>query len=140
MKNFLSTMILPVISSEVIATNSGKFTPTASSSLLSVAVALVFILLIIFACAWILRRVSGQGMGKNQLIKIKSTQMLGAKERLVVIEVDDKILLLGVTPNSINKIEQLSSQCLNVLDEQSSMSFQSAFKAQLQKTLGNKHD
>lgn len=122
------------------ASESKATVPSASNSLMSVGVALLFILLVIFACAWLLRKLSGQNLGRNSLIKLKSSFMLGAKERLIVVEVDGKVLLLGVTAQNISKIEELSTDCLEQSESAQRPTFQEAFKSQLKKAMGKSDD
>lgn len=51
-----------------------------------------------------------QGKFGNTPIQIVNVQALGAKEKLVVIEVDQQKLLLGVTGQSITLIKTLSEK------------------------------
>jgi len=121
------------------AESTGKKVPTVSSSVASVILALFVVISIIVVCAWFLKKVGGNHLAKGRGINVIANQMIGAKERLVVIEVDNKTLLLGVTPNSINKIDELSE---NFVDQQKdeSMTFQQAFQTQFKKMMGKKHD
>lgn len=109
--------------------------PSVGNSLVSVVLALMFIILVIFVCAWFLRKVTGGGFAGSKVIEVKANQPLGTKERLVIIKVDGRHLLLGVTPNSIQKIEELSEDCIPSLEPQK-ISFKDAFATQLKKTLG----
>jgi flagellar protein FliO/FliZ len=61
----------------------------------------------------IARRVGFRSQGKkaSALLSIKCSQSLGQRERVVIIEVDNKWLLLGVTPSNIT--------CLATFDKQS---------------------
>jgi len=57
-----------------------------------------------------------QGKLGNAPIKILNVQALGAKEKLVVIEVDQQKLLLGVTAQSISLIKTLSEKKVEFSD------------------------
>ncbi|WP_186368724.1 flagellar biosynthetic protein FliO [Yersinia alsatica] len=77
---------------------------TPGSLLVSVGGTLVMILLIIAAIAWLARR-SGlvQRFPKgNQVLSVISSHSLGQRERLIVVEMENKRLLLGVTSTQIN--------------------------------------
>lgn len=52
----------------------------------------------------------------NTPIKIVNVQALGAKEKLVIIEVDQQKLLLGVTGQSISLIKTLSEKSVAFSD------------------------
>ena len=71
-------------------------------------VALLMVLGIIIACAYILKRfqpvrVEGKGL------KIVTSMSLGAKERLIVVQVGDKQQLLGVTGQQITLLDTLET-------------------------------
>lgn len=82
------------------------------SVLFNVGGALCLIILFIAGIAWIAR---GAGFAPhairgNKLLTVKSSQSLGQRERVVIVEVDDKWLLLGVTPSSINCLATLEKR------------------------------
>ncbi len=129
---------LAMVPTSVIAKPSSSAVPSVTGSLVSVVLALMFILFVIFACAWFLRKFTGGGFATNKVIEVKANQPLGTKERLVIIKVDGRHLLLGVTPNSIQKIDELSEDCIPKVEAQK-ISFKDAFATQLKKSLG-KHD
>lgn len=69
--------------------------------------ALALVLLLIVAVAWVLRRTgiaSRVSKGGNHILSVKQTLAIGTRERLVVVEVDDKWLLLGVTQENITHL------------------------------------
>lgn len=71
---------------------------------LSTFVALLFVLFLIAAIAWMLRR-SGLAVNNNQsIIRILATTHLSSKEKLVLVEVSGEQILLGVSPGQIEHI------------------------------------
>ena len=71
-----------------------------------VLLVLVFIVGLIFACAWLMRRMSG-GVGINQKhIQIVSVMPLGTREKLMIIKAAHEYLLIGVTPNGISTLHR----------------------------------
>jgi flagellar protein FliO/FliZ len=66
-----------------------------ASSLLTVLLSLTLILGGFVAVAWLARRYL-PGMGAQGVVKVVGTTAVGARERVVVVEVDDTWLLLGV--------------------------------------------
>ena len=75
---------------------------------MTMIVALLMVLLIIVACAFILKRLQPKGFEQKGL-KIVSSIQLGSKERLVVVQIGDKQKLLGVTPHQITLLDTLES-------------------------------
>jgi flagellar protein FliO/FliZ len=90
-----------------------------SLSFARVAISLLVVLFLIFLLAWLVRRV-GQGRYlKPGLIQILGGISLGPKSRVVLLQVEDKRLLLGVTPESITPLLTLSSNSVPSPDFQS---------------------
>lgn len=91
--------------------------PTASTTSMSsvwmhtggILFLIIFGLLLLL---WYLRRsggIAGQKNGRNALLNIKFSQSLGPRERLVLVEVGNQWLLLGVTAENIS--------CLSAIDK-----------------------
>lgn len=73
---------------------------------IKVLLVLIFIVGLIFACAWLIRRMSG-GVGMNQKhIQIVSVMPLGTREKLMIIRAASEYLLIGVTPNGIETLHR----------------------------------
>ncbi|TCI05385.1 flagellar biosynthetic protein FliO [Corallincola luteus] len=74
----------------------------ATSQLLSLLFSLITVLAIILILAWLLRRFNiGAGGGRGAM-KVVATLALGRNERVVLVSLGDKQLLLGVTGQQIN--------------------------------------
>lgn len=79
------------------------------SLLFSVGAVLALLILAIAITVWLLRRVGfAGGTGGAALLSVKHRQSLGAKGQLVIIEVEERWLLLGVTAESIHCLTTLS--------------------------------
>ncbi|MDC9613134.1 flagellar biosynthetic protein FliO [Xenorhabdus khoisanae] len=81
----------------------------AGQTLMQISSALGGILLLIFFMTWLVRRL-GLAPGKNKnhrLLNVKASCSLGPKERIVVVEVEDNWLVLGVTSQQINMLHQM---------------------------------
>lgn len=79
-------------------------TAMPGSILVNVGGALVLILMIIAVFAWLARRTGfARNMPKsNQILAVVASHSLGQRERVVVIDMNDKRVLLGVTPTQIS--------------------------------------
>lgn len=99
--------------------------PLASSG--KVVLALIFIIFLIFILAYLLRRYqqfTPFNTNRSQpLINILSTQPLGVKEKIALIEVGQKQVLVGVTQQSIQSLMVLENDqrvaSSNTVDENS---------------------
>lgn len=76
----------------------------SSTHLASVAVGLVFIVGLILALGWFLRRFNQGGLFQNSAIKIIASLPLGTRERLAVVDVGGQQLLLGITATQITTL------------------------------------
>lgn len=78
-----------------------------AGSLLQVFVGLVFVLGLIFATGWATRRFGiGRGAAGN-LLNVVSSASVGTRERVVVVEVGETWLVVGVAPGSVNALATL---------------------------------
>ncbi|QLK62410.1 flagellar biosynthetic protein FliO [Enterobacteriaceae bacterium Kacie_13] len=90
--------------SQTQATPAGVDSAVPGSVLMNVGGALALILMIIAVCAWVARRTGfAQRLPKgNQILSVVASHSMGQRERVVVIDMEGKRLLLGVTPTQIN--------------------------------------
>ena len=112
------------------------------SSLASMAGSLVVVLALIFAFAWLMRRVQGLRPTRGDSLRIEGGLQLGAKERLVIVQAGDARLLLGVTAGGISLLHRLGDAPAEPQAQEAEAaalpSFQQAFGEQLNKLLGRK--
>ena len=78
--------------------------PVSAAPLLQVSGALIAIIALILAAAWL--GFAPKRTGVNGL-KISASASLGARERVVVVDVEDARLVLGVTAGQINLLHKL---------------------------------
>lgn len=77
------------------------------SGVFQVTFALGLVLLAIFATAWVLRRLGAGQLGQAGHVRLISGVAVGPKERVVVVEVQDTWLVLGVTAVEITPLHTL---------------------------------
>ncbi|GKW19732.1 flagellar protein [Pectobacterium araliae] len=84
---------------------------TGSMLLTQVGSVLAGILLFILLIAWLARKLGFAPQTKqNKLLKVVSSCSVGQRERVVIVEVDDTWLVLGVTPQQITPLHTLPAQ------------------------------
>jgi flagellar protein FliO/FliZ len=82
----------------------------ASSVLTQVSSVLGGILLLILFVGWVAKRTGLAPQAKNnKLLKITSSCQVGRGEKVVIVEVDNTWLVLGVTAHSITPLHTLSA-------------------------------
>ena len=84
----------------------GQHAP-ATPSLFGAVFALLLVLALIVGLGWLLKRLPGSGFRPAEGMKLVASLNVGARERLVVVEVNNQQLLLGVTAGSINTLHVL---------------------------------
>lgn len=82
--------------------------PVSWVGMLQVLLGLGLVLLAIVASAWLLRRFSPGQVGAGGAIKVVGGVALGPKERLVLVEIGETWLVLGVAPGQVNTLHTLS--------------------------------
>lgn len=69
--------------------------------------ALLVVLAALFAFLWLLRRLTPVQTGAQGVVRVVGGVMLGTRERLVVVEVADQWLLLGVAAGRVNHLHTM---------------------------------
>lgn len=86
----------------------GILSPSVGQSVWQMALGLLFVLVLIFFLAWLMRRVTGI-QGTRQHIKIISAVNVGARERAVLVEVAGEQLLLGVASGQVSLLHKVAT-------------------------------
>ncbi|NJN50994.1 MAG: flagellar biosynthetic protein FliO [Gammaproteobacteria bacterium] len=73
-------------------------------ALLQVIVALAATLALVFAAAWVFKRIGGGATSTSGVIRILAAAPLGTRERVLLVEVHGKQLLLGVTQQHVSTL------------------------------------
>ncbi|WP_336210136.1 flagellar biosynthetic protein FliO [Enterobacter sp. P82] len=106
------------------------------SPLLQVSGALFGIIAFILIAAWLAKRVglAGKTAGARGL-KVSASTTLGPRERVVIVDVEDARLVLGVTASNINVLHKLPPAPV-VVDERAvaPADFQSVMKSLLKRS------
>jgi flagellar protein FliO/FliZ len=79
--------------------------PIGSGDILSVGASLIVVVAAIMLCGWLYSRSQGLRVrGGGGIISIIATQPLGPKERILLIEVADKQLIVGMTSTQVSTL------------------------------------
>jgi flagellar protein FliO/FliZ len=84
-------------------------TVDSTSPLVQVSGALLGVILLILAAAWLVKRVGFGGIkpAGSQGLKVSASTSLGPRERVVIVNVDDARLVLGVTASQVTLLHTL---------------------------------
>ena len=85
--------------------------------LLKMALALVVVLAVVLILARLTKGLRGIG-GTSDSIEVIGQLALGARERLLIVRVDDKRLLLGVSAAGITRLHELNGELPVTTDNQ----------------------
>lgn len=80
---------------------------TSASSLISALLALMLVIALILGLAWLLRRMPGNAFNGSAGLRPVASLAVGAKERLLVVDVGGEQLLLGITAGGISLLHTL---------------------------------
>lgn len=82
--------------------------PAMSGGLLQATLGLALVLGMIVAVAWVVKRLTpGSLRGTGVPLTIVASQSVGQRERVVVVEVADQWLVLGVAPGRVSALSTL---------------------------------
>ena len=110
----LAASVMLYASSAAIAVEAGRPalapSPAAVSSgnIIQVISSLLLVLVAILAVAWLLKRMNLAQQGTGNLLKVIGSVAIGQRERVVLVEVDDTWLLVGVGPGQIRTLHTMT--------------------------------
>jgi flagellar protein FliO/FliZ len=84
----------------------GQHAPS-TPSMFGAVLALLLVLALIVGLGWLLKRLPGSGFRPPEGMKLVASLSLGARERVVVVEVNGQQLLLGVSAGGISTLHVL---------------------------------
>ena len=109
---------------------------TTNVDLVQILTALAGVIALIVAAAWLMRRMGNVTGQRNEQLRVVAALSMGARERVVLMQVGEQQLLLGVAPGRI--------QTLHVLDQPLDMASSSrpvtAFQDRLKKIMSRESE
>ena len=90
---------------------------TSSGGLFQVLLGLILVLGLMAGAAWLLRRFGAPKMASGTTIKIIGGIAVGNRERIMVVEVADQWIVVGVAPGRVNTLSTMPKQELPPLPE-----------------------
>ena len=87
-------------------------TAVSSGSIVQVIFSLLFVLAAIVFVAWILKRINQPLNAAGSALKVVSGVAVGQRERIVLVEVNDTWLVVGVAPGQVNALHTMPKGAL----------------------------
>jgi flagellar protein FliO/FliZ len=84
-------------------------TGSVAGQLTQLVLGLLLVVGVIFVLAWLMRRVQSIGPGNAQVIELVGSRALGPRDRLVLVQVGEEQILLGITPGRITPLHVLKT-------------------------------
>ncbi|MFV9647278.1 flagellar biosynthetic protein FliO [Pseudomonas citrulli] len=82
---------------------------SVGGQLTQLVLGLLLVVGLIFVLAWLMRRVQSIGPGNAQVIEMIGSRALGPRDRLVLVQVGEEQILLGITPGRITPLHVLKT-------------------------------
>ena len=82
---------------------------SVGGQLTQLVLGLLLVIGLIFVLAWLMRRVQRIGPGNGQVIELVGSRALGPRDRLVLVQVGEEQILLGLTPGRITPLHVLKT-------------------------------
>ena len=111
--SYLITTALLVASTLASATEGTRsaYTPpppaVSSGSIVQIIFSLLLVLAAIVLVAWLLKRMNVAQQGQGNLLKVLGGTSIGQRERIVLVEVKDTWMVVGVGPGQIRTLHTL---------------------------------
>ena len=93
----------------VVQAAAAPVTGSVAGQLTQLVLGLLLVVGVIFVLAWLIRRVQSIGPGNAQVIELVGSRALGPRDRLVLVQVGEEQILLGITPGRITPLHVLKT-------------------------------
>ncbi|HLW04602.1 MAG TPA: flagellar biosynthetic protein FliO [Azoarcus sp.] len=115
--------------------------PGLSGNLLQIASGLIIVFALLGGGLWLIKRLSGPHAGAAGM-KVVGALALSSRERVVLIEVANEVLVVGVSAGGLRTLHTLPAEALHTSDEGSiaSASPGALFRDRLNQALGRRQN
>ena len=91
----------------VLAADANAAPPDVASGLGQAILGLVLVLALIWGAAWVMRRVQPRLGSEGSVVRVVGSQAVGQRERVVVVEIAEQWLVVGVAPGHVTSLATL---------------------------------
>jgi flagellar protein FliO/FliZ len=79
----------------------------SAGSVLQIMLSLLLVLAAVVVVAWVLKRINLPQQGAGNALRVVSGVAVGQRERIVLVEVNDTWLVVGVAPGQVNALHTM---------------------------------
>lgn len=101
-------MLAEILTSASTAADAGPTLPSTpglgGGDFLNMGISMLFVIAVIVVLGWLYSRSRFVGGSSNDAINVVATRALGPKERLLIVEVADQQLLVGMTATAVQTL------------------------------------
>lgn len=113
--------------------------PLSASSIVNMFMGLGLVLALIFLMAWVVKRMGGMQIAGSQRLQVLSALSVGTREKVVLIQVENKRLVIGVAQGQVSTLHVLDGEFENEPEShKSGADFKEKLLQALSKTVKNK--
>lgn len=131
---FILALTLSSISSIALALPTESPNLISHNELVKVVTGLLFVLLIIFCLSWIVKRLNVVKLSSSSGFQSIATMTLGPKEKIMLLKVGERYLLMGVAAASINILHDFGEQLPLGFDPDNKTTFAELLKSAVRKS------
>jgi flagellar protein FliO/FliZ len=108
--------------------------PLSTPYLFKLTGGLLLVVMVIFVLAWLVRKFNLNQQSQNGLIKIIAGLSIGTRDRIVLLQIGEEQILVGLTPGRIEKLHTLSQP----LDAPEGQLASSSFAEKFNRVMGDR--
>lgn len=109
MRIFISRL-LPLLCAATSTQAAEQSGPASAGSLFQMLLGLIVVLGLMVAAAWLMRRLGLSKIASPATVKVIGGVNVGSRERILVVEVADQWIVVGVAPGRINTLSTMERQ------------------------------
>lgn len=130
-------LLLALLTGTTSAAETAVISPT--TGLLQIFLGLIAVLTLMAIAAWLFKKIGPVSGGNKLPIKIIGGVSVGNRERIMVVEIADQWIVLGVTANQINTLSTMPKQ-EKLVAESAPMPQENHFSSWLKRTLDKRSE
>lgn len=108
--SFLTITLLASLPARAAEEAASTASTASAGSLIQVLFGLAVVLALMAGAAWMLKRMGMTGAGGNSVAKVVGGVSVGNRERVVVVEVGEQWIVVGVAPGRVNALATMPRQ------------------------------
>jgi flagellar protein FliO/FliZ len=105
-------LVAVCISAQAVEQSATASPPTSAGSFFQVLLGLIFVLALMGAAAWSLKKFGVAKLAGNAAVKIIGGVSVGSRERVMLIEVGEQWIVIGVAPGQVTALSTMPKQAI----------------------------